>query len=155
MPSSLCVARLRELTAGIVVCGLLLWVGPADAQTFGVQAGASVEPNQFYFGGQVETPPLADLVHFRPNIEIGLGDSVTLMALNFEFVYRFRTQRPWEWYAGGGPALNVIHATGDTHSEGGFNVIGGVSHRDGLFVELKVGALESPSFKIAVGYVFR
>jgi hypothetical protein len=139
----------------MVLCGLFLWSVPANAQTFGVQAGASVEPNQFYFGGHVETPPLADLVHFRPNIEIGVGDSVTLMALNFEFVYRFRTQRPWELYAGGGPALNVIHTTDNTHSEGGFNFIGGASHRDGLFVEIKVGALESPNFKIGVGYVFR
>jgi hypothetical protein len=155
MQSSLGLARSGVRSAGMVLCGLLLWVVPANGQTFGVQAGVSVEPNQFYFGGHVETPPLADLVHFRPNIEIGLGDSVTLMGLNFEFVYRFQTQRPWELYAGGGPALNVIHTTGDTRSEGGFNFVGGVSHRDGLFAEVKVGALNSPNFKVGVGYVFR
>jgi len=154
MPSSLDVARSWVRSVGMALCGLLLWA-PANAQTFGVQAGVSLEPNQFYFGGHVETPPLADLVHFRPNIEIGLGDSVTLMGLNFEFVYRFRTQRPWELYAGGGPALNVIHTTGDTRSEGGFNFVGGISHRDGLFAEVKVGALKSPNFKVGVGYVFR
>lgn len=158
MQSSLGVARSRTrsagMAAGMALCGLLLWV-PASAQTIGVQAGVSVEPNQFYFGGHVETPPLADLVHFRPNIEIGVGDSITLMGLNFEFVYRFRTQRPWGWYAGGGPALNVIHTTGNTRLEGGFNVVGGIAHRDGLFVEVKAGALHSPNFKIGVGYVFR
>ncbi len=154
MQSSLGVARSRIRSAAIALCGLLLWV-PANAQTIGVQAGVSLEPDQFYFGGHVETPPLADLVHFRPSIEIGLGDAVTLVGLNFEFVYRFRTQRPWGFYAGGGPALNVIHTTGDTRSEGGFNFVGGVAHSDGLFVEVKAGALHSPSFKIGVGYVFR
>ena len=102
MQSSLRVEQSRIRSVGMAVCGLLLWV-PANAQTFGVQAGVSLEPNQFYFGGHVETPPLADLVHFRPNIEIGLGDAVTLVGLNFEFVYRFRTRRPWGFYAGGGP----------------------------------------------------
>jgi hypothetical protein len=154
MESSLGVARSRVRSVGMALCGLLFWV-PANAQTIGVQAGVSLEPNQFYFGGHVETPLLADLVHFRPNIEIGLGDAVTRMGLNFEFVYRFRTQRPWGWYAGGGPALNVIHTTGDTRLEGGFNIVGGMAHRDGLFVEVKAGALDSPNFKVGVGYVFR
>lgn len=155
MQSSCDVARSRVRSAGMVLCGLLLWVVPANAQTFGVQAGVSLEPNQFYFGGHGETPPLADVVHFRPNIEIGLGDGATLMGLNFEFVHRFRTQRPWGWYAGGGPALNVIHTAGDTRSEGGFNFVGGIAHREGLFVEVKIGALDSPNFKVGVGYVFR
>jgi len=155
MQPSLRVARSGLRSAAIVFCGLLLGAVPANAQTFGAQAGVSLEPNQFYFGGHVETPPLADLVHFRPNIEIGLGDGVTLVGLNFEFVYRFRTQRPWGFHAGGGPALNVIHTNGDTRAEGGFNFLGGVSHRDGLFVEIKLGALDSPNFKVGVGYVFR
>jgi hypothetical protein len=155
MQSSRRVTRSIARSAGMVLCGLLLWAGPANAQTYGVQAGVSVEPNQFYFGGHVETPPLANLVHFRPNIEIGLGDGLTLTGLNFEFVYRFRTQRPWGWYAGGGPALNVLHTTDNTHSEGGFNFVGGVAHRDGLFAEVKVGVLDSPNFKVGVGYTFR
>jgi len=154
MQSSLGGARSRVRSVGLALCGLLLWA-PANAQTLGVQAGVSLEPNQFYLGGHVETPPLADLVHFRPNIEVGLGDGVTLVGLNFDFVYRFRTQRPWGVYAGGGPALNVIHTTDDTRSEGGFNFVGGLAHRDGLFVEVKVGALDSPNFKVGVGYVFR
>ncbi len=155
MRSSPGVTRSIARSVGMVLCGLLLWAAPAHAQRYGVQAGASVEPNQFYFGGHMETPPLADLVHFRPNIEIGVGDGLTLVAFNFEFVYRFRTQRPWEPYAGGGPALNVIHTKGDTRSEGGFNFVGGIAHRDGLFAEVKVGALDSPNFKVGVGYVFR
>ena len=154
MQSSLAVTRLRIRSVGMALCVLALWV-PANAQTIGIQAGVSVEPNQFYFGTHVETPPLADLVNFRPNIEIGVGDSVTLMGLNFEFVHRFRPQRPWGLYAGGGPALNLIHTEDDTRMEGGFNFVGGLAHRDGLFVEIKVGVMDSPNFKVGVGYVFR
>jgi len=148
------VARSGVLSAGMALCGLLLWA-PANAQTVGVQGGVSLEPNQFYFGGHVETPPLADSVHFRPNVEIGLGDAVTVVAVNVEFVYGFPTQRPWGFYAGGGPALNIIDTTRGTRSEGGFNIVVGVAHRDGLFVEVKGGALDSPNFKFGVGFVFR
>jgi hypothetical protein len=31
----------------------------------------------------------------------------------------------------------------------------GIQHRDGLFFEVKAGALDSPDFKVGVGYVFR
>ena len=154
MEYSFGIARSSVLSIGMALCGLFL-SAPANAQTaVGVQGGVSLEPNQFYFGGHVETPPLADMVHFRPNVEIGLGDDVTVVGLNFEFVYRFPTQRPWGLYAGGGPALNVINAKGDAHSEGGFNIVLGVTHRDGLFVEVKGGALDSPNFKVGVGYSF-
>ena len=54
-----------------------------------------------------------------------------------------------------GPALNIMDTTHDTRLEGGFNIVGGMAHRDGLFAEVKIGALHSPSFKIGVGYVFR
>lgn len=127
----------------------------ASAQTFGVRAGASIDPDQFVLGGHVETKPLADRVHFRPNVEIGLGNDVTLTALNFELAYKFPARQAWGVYAGGGPALNLIHHRGDSRAEGGFNIMLGAEHRDGLFGEVKVGAIDSPNFKVTVGYAFR
>lgn len=135
----------------------ILGMLPASAagQSIGGRVGVSAEPDQFYFGAHVETRPLADRLTFRPNIEIGLGDGVTLAALNFEFVYRFPRRQAWGLYAGGGPALNIIRSESRSRAEGGFNILLGVAHREGLFVEAKVGALDSPSFKIGIGYVFR
>lgn len=128
----------------------------ASAQTFGVRIGASADPDQFFFGGHAEWPPLVDRVYFRPNVEIGIGDDVTLAALNFEFVYKFENGRkPWNVYAGGGPALNLYFSDPHDHAEGGFNLLLGIEHRRGLFGEVKVGTIESPDFKITVGYVFR
>jgi len=127
---------------------------PAAAQAVGVRAGVSGDPDQFYFGGHGETAPLVDNLRFRPNLEIGVGDDVTLLAFNLEFAYHFATSRPWHPYAGGGPALNLIRAGGETNSEGGFNLVVGVQHSKGLFAEIKAGLVDSPTFKAGVGYAF-
>ena len=61
---------------------------PAYAQTHvGVRAGVSADPDQFFFGGHIETEPLLERLSFRPNAEIGIGDDTTTIALNLEFVY--------------------------------------------------------------------
>ena len=125
---------------------------PATAQTIGVRAGVSVDPEQFYFGVHAETPPLADRLRFRPSVEIGLGDDITIAAFNVEFAYHFRSVEAWNVYAGAGPALNVIKRGRDTDAEPGINLLVGVAHEDGLFAELKVGALDSPRLKLGVGY---
>jgi hypothetical protein len=128
---------------------------PAAAQELGVRAGVSVNPDQFYFGGHAETAPLVENLHFRPNLEVGIGNDVTLVAFNIEFAYHFPSPRSWHVYAGAGPALNFIRAQGETNTEGGFNLLVGVQHARGLFAELKVGTLDSPDVKIGVGYAFR
>ena len=129
---------------------------PAAAQDLGLRVGVSADPDQFYFGGNANIGPVAEKVWFRPNIEVGVGDDVTLMAFNFEFVYRMPLkQKPWQLYFGGGPALNVSRRPNKTVPDGGFNIVLGVEHTRGLFVELKVGALDSPGFKFGIGYTFR
>jgi hypothetical protein len=134
---------------------LLLGATPLSAQTYGARVGVSASPDQFYFGGHVETPPVVDRLRFRPNIEIGLGDNVTVVGLNFEFAYHFERKNGWNVYAGGGPALNFIDSDYfDGGAEGGLNVLLGVQHEGGLFFEVKAGAIDSPNFKVGVGYVF-
>ena len=68
-------------------------------------------------------------VYFRPNVEVGIGDDLTLIAANMEFVYKFTRTRPWNIYAGGGPALNIFMfdspGDDDAETEAGFNVAGG------------------------------
>lgn len=146
----------RRASVWIVCAMAMLSVGglarPASAQvTPGVRVGLSVDPDQFYIGGHVETAPLIERVHFRPNVEAGFGDDRTLVAVNFEFVYRFSPRRMWQLYAGAGPGLNI-----DTHSntEGGFNILLGAEQSGGLFFEIKIGAADSPGLKFGVGYAF-
>lgn len=153
-------ATLRTCSATLAV---LLVASAAAAQThLGVRAGVSGDPTQFVFGGHVETSPLIEHLTFRPNVEVGVGDHTTLVALNVEFVYSIPlSHQPWRVYLGGGPAANLYsYSAGSGRSDGstvsgGFNFLVGVQHERGLFTELKVGAIHSPTVKVTFGYAFR
>jgi hypothetical protein len=135
--------------------GFLRLASPAAAQmSTGIRAGASVDPDQFYFGGHVETRELVENVHFRPNVEIGIGNDVTTIGLNFELAYKFPTSRPWRPYVAVGPALNIYDTDFETSSFGGFNLGIGAEHRGGLFGEVKFGMIDSPDFKFGIGFRF-
>jgi hypothetical protein len=153
-------ATSRILKITILVLNLC-WVSPAWAQKgVGVRAGVSIDPEQFYFGGHVMTGPVVDRLWFRPNVEIGVGDNSTGVALNGEFVYWQPLQRrDANVYFGGGPALNIFSVgpsrSRDTSAGPGFNFVIGLAERRGWFAEIKIGALDSPRFKIGVGYTFQ
>jgi hypothetical protein len=138
---------------------VLLSSTPAAAQDAGLRGGVSIDPDQFYFGGHIETSPLVDRLYFRPNVEVGIGDNLTLIAANMEFVYKFSTRRSWNLYAGAGPALNVYMFDGagdnDSETEAGVNFLVGVEQARGLFFEFKLGAIDSPELKFGVGYTWR
>ncbi len=133
----------------------------ATAQGPGLRGGVAIDPDQFYFGAHYETDALVDRVHFRPNVEAGLGDDLNLVALNFEFAYKFPQRNGWRLYAGGGPSVNFYsfdRGRGndrETNSEAGLNFMMGVEQSDGLFFEFKIGALDSPELKFGVGWTFR
>ena len=141
---------------------VLLPLSAAAQESVGVRIGVSVDPDQFFFGGHVETAPLLERLVFRPNAEIGIGSDLVVIGLNFEFAFKIDLDdQRWSPYVGGGPAVNVIDRSSgrsrggdDTNVEGGFNILIGVEHEGGLFTELKVGALDSPDLKFVVGYVF-
>jgi hypothetical protein len=132
----------------------------AWAQGPGVRGGVSIDPDQVYFGGHYETDALVDRLHFRPNLEVGIGDDVVTTAINFEFVYKFPSRSAWRLYAGGGPAINFYSYDDDgrgdgTDTDGGFNFLIGAEQRSGLFFELKIGVIDSPDLKFGVGWTFR
>ena len=55
---------------------------------------------------------------------------------------------------GGFTIFPLLIRDDDADVEGGFNVLVGLQHRQGLFTEFKVGAIDSPSVKFTVGYAF-
>ena len=144
-------------TLSFVVVLAAISATPALAQDAGLRGGMSVNPDQFYFGGHIETSPLVDRLHFRPNVEVGIGEDLMLIGANMEFVYKFPRRGGWGFYAGAGPALNVIMIddADDSNVEAGLNVLLGVESSRGLFFEFKVGAIDSPDFKFGVGYTWR
>lgn len=153
-------ARRSHHSVSLGVLALLVWLAPAVASaqvTAGVRAGVSIDPDQFYVGGHIETDPLVERLVFKPNVEVGFGDDVTLAAFNFEFVWKFARRRSeWGFYAGGGPAINLYQRDGSgDDAEAGFNILAGLENRRGLFFEFKLGVADSPDFKFGVGFTFR
>ena len=134
----------------------------AGEQGFGLRGGVSADPDQFVVGLHYDTGPLVDRLTFRPNAELGLGDDLTLVAFNFEVAYWFPLKgQPWSFYVGGGPALNIDifddnagRGRDDTDVEPGLNFLFGIAHDNGLFFEVKAGAIDSPDFKALIGYSF-
>jgi hypothetical protein len=144
----------------VIVAAVLLAI-PAQAQEgIGIRGGVSADPGQFYFGGHAAFGPVVDKLWFRPNLEVGVGNNLTLIALNAEFAYWIPLRKnPWNVYLGGGPAANIFTSGGirnrDSAVRPGFNLLIGLAERRGLFTEIKIGAIDSPSFKFGIGYTFR
>ena len=131
---------------------------PAYAQLKGgVHAGVSGGPTQFVFGGHVETKEIVDHLTFRPSVDFGVGNGGTIVGFNIEFAYWLPAKTdPWKFYLGAGPAANVVHTDAfGTDLFGGFNLLAGVLHESGLFVEMKGGIADSPDFKLLVGWQFK
>jgi len=123
----------------------------------GFRAGVSGDPGQFYIGAHMDLKEVIKRVWFRPNLEVGVGDGLTLISVNGEFVYFWKGQqnRHWMPYAGLGPAF-VIQAfregRGDSGVGPGLNFVAGIQERKGLIVEMKIGAFDSPGFKAGIGW---
>lgn len=153
---------MRRIRVSFLVC--LVGVGltsvmaatPVHAQVDpGVQAGVSLDPDQVFFGGHVETNPLVDRLRFRPGVDVGIGDDVTTIAVNLDFTYTFPARGAWLLYLGAGPSINVYDFDGGSVTEGGFNFLVGTKQTRGMFFEARIGVADSPDFKFAVGYTFR
>lgn len=138
----------------------------------GVRGATSLDPELFLFGVHSQLGPFFnENVYARPNLEIGFGELTTLVAVNFEGIYRLpvvqRTSR-WNVYAGGGPALNFSRRSfeeeadedrgridfSDLDLDVGFNFLIGIQQREGLFLELKSTAYSLPTIRFEVGYNF-
>ena len=136
----------------------------------GIRGATALDPELFMFGAHGQFGPFfSDNIYARPNLEIGFGELTTLLAFNFEGIYRLpvvqKTSR-WNVYLGGGPALNWSHRNlveetdrgkidfGDMDLDVGFNFLIGLQAREGMFVELKTSAYSLPTLRFEVGYNF-
>lgn len=151
----------RTWVSLMFLSAFMLAAGSASAQQgFGVRAGASATPDQFYLGAHVDVKEIVERFWFRPNAEVGLGNGLTLFSLNGEFVYDvpLKSSTRWVPYFGGGPAFLIGTASTPlgriTDTSGGFNFVGGMRQRKGFMGEIKIGAFDSPDFKMGVGWTW-
>ena len=136
----------------------------------GIRGATALDPELFLFGVHSQMGPFfSDNIYARPNLELGFGELTTLLAFNFEGMYRLpvvqKTSR-WNIYLGGGPALNWSHRNlveetdrgkidfGDMSLDVGFNFLLGLQSRDGIFQEMKTSAYSIPTLRFEIGYNF-
>lgn len=157
--------NLRLTLTCVTALAALSIASVASANLIGPRLGASSDPDQIVFGGQMVVEDMAPNLNFSPNIELGLGDNITTIALNADFVYMFRISgSSWRPYAGGGLGFAFYSfdndGPGDDSDTGvGVNLIGGaaVPTKAGnqFFLELRVGLFDDlPDFKGMVGWNF-
>ena len=150
---------LRLGIAFMFILGLSITANAERDRNVGLVAGVSASPNQFYVGGHVMAGQVIKDLWFRPDLEIGFGNGSMLVGLNGEFAYMLNIAKSeWTPYFGAGPALVIQsfhHQSGnDSHVGPGFNFLGGVRKKRGVFAEVKAGTMDSPSFKLGIGYTF-
>jgi hypothetical protein len=151
----------RTVVSFLFLVTFMISAGSAAAQSkgIGIRAGVSAEPDQFYIGAHMNVTEVVENFWFRPNAELGFGNHLTLLTLNPEFVYNFRIKSSkWTPYVGGGPSLligSVDTPNGrSTDTGGGFNFVGGIQQRKGFMAEIKIGAFDSPDFKLGIGWTW-
>jgi hypothetical protein len=132
----------------------------------GPRVGLSTDPSQFVFGGQLTIGGFAPDWTFDPNLEFGIGDNVTVIALNGDFYYHFRLQdSDWAPYVGGGLGINSVSVDNPapfrdhTSTDVGLNIVGGVSvptqAGNRWFGEIRFGIGDIPELKLMGGINFR
>jgi hypothetical protein len=137
----------------------------------GIRGATALDPELFMFGAHGQFGPFFnENLYARPNLELGFGELTTLIATNFEGIYRLpvvqKTSR-WNIYLGGGPALNFSRRSfeeetdehhpldfSDLSLDVGFNFLLGLQSRDGMFLEMKTQAYSLPTIRFAFGYNF-
>lgn len=131
---------------------------------WGPRVGLSLDPDQVVVGGHVDFGRIAKHVRFQPNAELGIGDDLTIFALNFDANYRFNEKwDSWSPYLGGGIGVSFVsydnEGLGDgSDSDFGASLLGGIERglKSGnrFFLEAKLGLVDSPDLKLMVGWTF-
>lgn len=105
----------------------------------GVQGGMGLDPELIMVGAHGTFGPVFRRgVDFRPGLEIGLGELTTLLAVNFDVIYKFGAAgrgpaAEWVPYIGAGPSMGLSHRGFEADGDDSDNV--DVEDEDGLEVD--------------------
>ena len=158
----------RWMFAGVMIV-LLPSAGMAASAVVtgaGPRMGFSVDPDQLVLGGQLVIGEIAPKVTFDPNLDLGFGDNLTVIAVGFDFHYHFSLRNSdWRPYLGAGAGVHFTDVdrspprSDDSYTDVGGNIIigTGIPTRGGnrFFTEMKLGLGDIPSLKLLAGWDFR
>ena len=156
-------------TAVLLACLLGLPALPALAGNpsyggWGARVGVADDPDQAVFGAHWVLEDLVPNLRFMPNIELGLGDDHTIVAVTAPVHYMFRDlDAPFTPYAGGGVTLAFIDEDrgrkNDDDFEIALRITGGLEWRLGqrrdFFVELNLIGGDVHDLQVIAGWTFR
>ena len=139
----------------LVTVALAMLATPVLADGFGIRGGLSIDPDQVYFGGHYNVDAAPNL-RVVPNIELGLGNDLTLWCLNGDVLYDFGDS---PWSVGGELGILIAKYSGfDSNTNLGLSAVGnyrlGLNNGDSLMLEVKIVLSKSPDWKFGVGYNF-
>ena len=150
----------------LIIASCALFVSTASAQRpagfhgWGPRGGVTIDPDQAHVGAHFDLGDLAPRLMLFPNVEIGFGDDVTVLAPMFEVDYRFTDNwGTWSPYLGGGLGPVFAWSDGRSRTEVGLTIQGGIarqlSSKPGfMFFEFKVGLIDYPDVKFTIGWNF-
>ena len=125
--------------------------------------------DQMHFGAHMKLGEVFPNFQFTPGFEAGFGDDVTIITFNGDLAYEFTelASYPWGFYGGGSLSLNYVdfdlgglgHLAGDSDDwQLGLSGLAGVTMAtdsgDEWMLEARFSLLDSPEFKLTLGYTF-
>jgi hypothetical protein len=150
--------------AGSLLIGASTYANKRDLGLygFGPRVGFTVNPDQIHVGGHIDVGDIATDFMILPNVEIGFGDDLTVIAPSFEVDYRFHSDwGAWTPYLGGGlgPVFYSHEGGGDATEFAAYLQFGigkgSTGSQSGhFFIEGKLGLADAPDFKATVGWTF-
>lgn len=160
----------RRLTGILLGTALLLAAAPAPAQDLGFRrwgprAGVADDPDQVVLGAQADFGEFIPRLRFQPDVELGLGDDHTILALSAPVHYLLPVEGGFTLYGGGGLSVAWIDEDEDEERRGddGSDIdiapllAGGIEWpvgRQRVLVELKAAGGEQQDLKLMVGWMF-
>ena len=149
------------------VVSLLLIMAATPALSLDVPIGPRVGYtswdgiDQMHFGAHAKLGELFPNVELTPSLEMGFGNSYTIITLNGDLAYQFTelTTATWGLYGGGSLSLNYKdHDLVDGNMDLGLSALIGSTRKLGngneVLGEIRLGILDSPGFKLTFGYTF-
>ncbi|MFH2056861.1 MAG: hypothetical protein ABIJ61_12960 [bacterium] len=126
----------------------------------GLRAGLVVDPDQLHVGAHVHVGDIAPGLMFVPNVELGFGSDLLVVATSAELDYRFPTViGAWHPYVGLGAGPVFVSTKYDDDTGVGLSLQVGLIHkstgRGGFpFLEFKLGLEDYPDIKLTIGWTF-
>jgi hypothetical protein len=156
---------MRSQRFALSVALVLLFSGAASAEFRGIgpRFGVGDDPDQAIIGMHVDAGRFATNVRFQPDLELGIGDDVTLINFTFPAHYLFPVSGSVRPFAGGGLAVGIEDQDDrrgdDTDLEIGMVIAGGaqweMSDANLFLLELDIIAGDLHDFELVGGFTFR